>query len=393
MTWRWCCESNAVRLRALDAPCPLTFLGKEARTSVSMESLVPRSIKANLPWIDAVGSKIAKGLAERYARPIIYRQSGPYNQSKTPHVGIYFNDPILHHIIPVSASHKVDFRFGFHLGRSFSGQMHLGFDMYNPTLTARFLMPNLRTNCTEVAVKLISWLRRHGANGGYVAFAAGDGQKYFTQGDEGPEELAKALGAYASLGRNEDLNWRRFHFSAIVDLPQYQGWDEASLINASGELAEAALRLFKTLDFLYSLLFPCDLGPSRLSGGQNRALKTKQPERRCSWASEEYCEGTVDAAHIKPDRLGGHAVPGNLFWLCQFHHKLLDTYLKATLSLDRPSRRVVASVKTAPPTSTKARGVPLAIWEAIEDKRAWPLPLRPDSIGHLFDSPKDGISL
>ncbi len=168
-------------------------------------------------------------------------------------------------------------------------------------------------------------------------------------------------------------------------MQQRRGWSETELINGSGDLDEATLASFKRLDFLYSMLFPRDLGPSRMSGGQNRALKVRQPDRRCSWASGEHCEGTVDAAHIKPDRLGGHAVAGNLFWLCQFHHKLLDAYLKAALSLDRPSRRVVASVRTVPPPTIKAGGIPLAIWEAIEDKRAWPLPLRPGSIGHLFD--------
>src|SRR5205085_364272 len=71
-----------------------------------LEPIMPRSTKANLPWIDAVGAKIAGGLSERYARPMIYRQSGPYNQSKTPHVGIFFNDPILHHIASVNPAHK-----------------------------------------------------------------------------------------------------------------------------------------------------------------------------------------------------------------------------------------------------------------------------------------------
>jgi hypothetical protein len=345
---------------------------------------MPRSNKANLPWIDAVGAKVAGGLSERYARPMICRQSGPYNQSKTPHVGLFFNDPILHHIAPVRPGHKVDFRFGFCLERCFSSEIDgyvvlAGFQMLNPTLSTRFLMPNLRADRETVAGKLIAWLRRHGANGGYVEMDVGEGEKYCTYGEDGAEELSEALGTYATLSRNpESFSWKRAHFTAIVHLPKYQGWTEADLLNGSDDLAESALTSFKRLDFLYSMLFPRDLGPSRMSGGQNRSLKARQPDRLCSWASVEHCEGTVDAAHIKPDRLGGHAVPGNLFWLCQFHHKLLDTYLKAALSLDRPSRRVVASVRAIPPATSKADGIPLAIWEAIEDKRAWPLPLRGD---------------
>jgi hypothetical protein len=346
---------------------------------------MPRSTKANLPWIDAVGPKIAGGLSERYARPIIYRQSGPYNQSKTPHVGIFFNDPILHHIASVNPAHKVDFRFGFYLERSFSGGIFAGFEMYNPTLSARFLMPNIRAERATVASKLIAWLRRHGANGGYVGFGMDDGRKHLSDGEDSVEELADALEAYANLGRKEESSWKRAHFSAIVELPKYEGWDEASLINGSGDLAEASLTSFKRLDFLYSMLFPRDLSPSRMSGGQNRALKARQPNCNCSWASREHCEGTIDAAHIKPDRQGGHAVPGNLFWLCQFHHKLLDAYLKATLSLDRQSRHIVASVRTFAPLASSGGGIPLAIWETIENKRAWPLPLRADSIDHLFD--------
>lgn len=352
---------------------------------------MPRSTKANLPGIDAVGSKIAGGLSERYARPMICRQSGPYNQSKTPHVGIFFNDPILHHIASVNPAHKVDFRFGFYLERCFSSEIDdyviiAGFKMLNPTLSARFLMPNLRADHAAVAVKLIAWLRRHGANGGHVRFGISDGQRYIADGEDGQDDLADALLVYASPGRKaESFTWRRAQFSAIVHFPKYSGWSESELVNGSSDLAEATLVSFKRLDFLYSMLFPRDLGPSRMSGGQNRALKVRQPDRRCSWASGEHCEGTVDAAHIKPDRLGGHAVPGNLFWLCQFHHKLLDAYLKAALSLDRPSRRVVASVRTVPPPTIKAGGIPLAIWEAIEDNRAWPLPLRSGSIGHLFD--------
>lgn len=352
---------------------------------------MPRSTKANLPWIDAVGAKVAAGLSERQARPMIYRQSGPYNQSKKPHVGIFFNDPILHHIAPVKPGHKVDFRFGFYLERCFSPDIdaHVilaGFVMLNPTLSTRFLIPNIRSDGAMIAGKLMAWLRGHEADGGYVSLGVGEGEKYLIRGDDQPEVLADALGAYVSPLRKEGSSpWKRLHFSSISHLPNFKGWEEADLIGGSGDLAAAALGSFKRLDFLYSMLFPRDLGPSRMSGGQNRALKARQPDRRCSWACGDHCEGVVDAAHIKPDRLGGHAVPGNLLWLCRFHHKLLDSHLEAALSLDRASMRVVASVMSVPPPRGKAGGVPLAIWESIKGKGAWSLPLRADSIGHLFD--------
>ncbi len=196
----------------------------------SWKAIMPRSTKANLPWIDAVGSKIAGGLSERYARPMIYRQSGPYNQSKTPHVGIFFNDPILHHIASVNPAHKVDFRFGFYLERCFSSEIDdyviiAGFKMLNPTLSARFLMPNLRADYAAVALKLIAWLRRHGANGGYVRFGISDGQRYIADGEDGQDDLADALLVYASPGRKaESFTWRRAQFSAIVHFPKYSGW-------------------------------------------------------------------------------------------------------------------------------------------------------------------------
>ena len=169
-------------------------------------------------------------------------------------------------------------------------------------------------------------------------------------------------------------------------MPRYTGWSESELINGSGDLAVATLASFKRLDFLYSMLFPRDLGPSRMSSGQKRAPKVRQPDRRCSWADGEHCEGTVDAAHIKPDRLGGHAVPGNLFWLCQFHHKLLDAHLKSVF-IARPQVEAGRRLREANglPPRGKAGGIPLVIWESIEDKGAWPLPLSVDSIGHLFD--------
>ena len=351
---------------------------------------MPRSNKANLPWIDAVGGEVAERLSDRYARPMIFRQSGPYNQRKKPHVGVYFNDPILHHISPTKPGHTVDFRFGFYLERCFSPTIDsyvvlAGFDMFNPTLGMRFLMPNIRAERETVAGKLSAWLRRNERNHGHVNLGS-DSDKYLAFGDDDPADLDEALGVYATLPRNiESITWRRIHLSAIARLPEFVGWDDADLLKGSSDVATAALSSFEGLDFLYSLLFPRDLGPSRLSNGQNRALKTKQPDRRCSWVVGEHCSGIVDAAHIKPDRLGGHAVPGNLFWLCQFHHKLLDTYLKAGLTLDRPSRRIVASVGAKPPAPSKAGGIPLAIWESIEDKRVWVLPLRSESIVHLFD--------
>ena len=159
--------------------------------SVPWKAIMPRSTKANLHWIDEeFGSKIAGGLSERYARPMIYRQSGPYNQSKTPHVGIFFNDPILHHIGSVNPAHKVDFRFGFYLERCFSSETDdyviiAGFQMLNPTLSVRFLMPNLRADHATVAVKLVAWLRRHGADGGYVRFSTSDGREYIADGPDG----------------------------------------------------------------------------------------------------------------------------------------------------------------------------------------------------------------
>ena len=153
---------------------------------------------------------------------------------------------------------------------------------------------------------------------------------------------------------------------------------------ASG-LSNAVLAFFEDLDFVYSLLFPRDIGPSRVSGGQNRTLKKRQPERRCAWLIEDKCRGIVDAAHIKPDRLGGLAVPGNLIWLCRAHHRLVDVDLKAELSVDHSSRQLIASVRGIAPPASSAEGATLAIWKSIQDRKAWPLPLRTESIAHLFE--------
>ncbi len=257
--------------------------------------------------------------------------------------------------------------------------------MFDPTLGMRFLMPNIRAERDAVAGKLSAWLRRNERKNGHVSLGSG-GDKYLAFGDDDPAELDEALGVYATLPRNiESITWSRIHLSAIARLPEFVGWDDADPLKGASDVATVALSSFEGIDFMYSLLSPLDLGPSRLSNGQNRALKTKQPDRRCSWAIMAHCSGTVDAAHIKPDRLGGYAVPGNLFWLCQFHHKLLDTYLKAGLTLDRPARRIVASVEAKPPASSKAGGIPLAIWESIQDKSKWSLPLRSESIMHLFE--------
>ncbi|WP_435008218.1 HNH endonuclease signature motif containing protein [Tundrisphaera lichenicola] len=351
---------------------------------------MPRSDKANLPWVETIGAKIAIGLSDRYARPMIYRQSGPYNQSKTPHVGIYFNDPILHYITPAKPGQKVDFRFGFYLERCFSSDREtqvilVGFDIFNPTLSHRFLMPNIRSQREPIAGKLIAWLRRHRANGGFVRCGIGDGKKHIIYSEDTPEMMAEVLGAYSRSSRKDESSpWKRAHFSAIILLPKYNGWNEVDLINGSSDLADSALTSFKRLDFLYSMLFPRELGPSRVSNGQNRALKSKQPDRRCAWDQNQHCLGDVDAAHIIADRVGGLAVAGNLIWLCQAHHKLLDVYLKAELSIDREARRVIASVRKSPPKRTLASGLPLAAWESIEDKKSWHLPLSVESINHLF---------
>ena len=351
---------------------------------------MPRSNKANLAWVEIVGDKISHALSERHARPMIYRQAGPYNQVKNPHVAIYFNDPILHHIMPVKIGHRVDFRFGFIIERDFDPQidayaLFAGFSITNPTLSTRFMMPNLTVNLHEICGRLTSRLRRHDSNNGMLRFGLDDDGEYigFAGGED--SELIEALRAYARLRKGSDtFTWKRAHFTAVVRLQNYNGWDESDLVNGSEDVAESALRLFKQLDFLYSMLFPRGLGPSRMSGGQSRALKSRQPDRRCSWSSDENCRGAIDAAHIKPDRLGGHAVAGNLFWVCQFHHKLLDSYLNATLALDLSRRQIVATVSDRPPAATKADGLPRLIWDLIADKRSWPLPLRPEAVNHLF---------
>lgn len=80
---------------------------------------VSRSNKANLPWVDAVGERIVEALVDRHRRPMIYLQSGPY-QNNPPFVGIYFNDPILHYVKSSKADHTADFRFGFYIRRWYS---------------------------------------------------------------------------------------------------------------------------------------------------------------------------------------------------------------------------------------------------------------------------------
>lgn len=347
---------------------------------------MPRSSKANLPWVDEVASKIARGLTERYARPMIYRQSGPYNQSRTPHVGIFFNDPIFHQLTPVEVEQRIDFRFGFYLERDFDGNLFTGFAMHNSLMSTLFMMPNIRADRGLVAGKLSSWLRSHDAEGGYVQFGADDGGSYFSDRDDGLVALAAALGHYASPGRGEDSNLsKRSEFRAISILTNHRGGTESDLVDNADEVASSVLLGFGKLDFLYLLLFPRELGPARVSGGQNRALKTKQPERRCAWLIEDQCRGIVDAAHIKPDRLGGLAVPGNLIWLCRAHHRLVDVDLKAELSVDHSSRQLIASVRGIAPPASSAEGATLAIWKSIQDRKAWPLPLRTESIAHLFE--------
>ena len=345
-----------------------------------------RSNKANLLWIDAVGGAIAERLSVRHIRPIIYRQSGPYTQDREPHVGIYFSDPILHHIAPAGKNQSVDFRFGYYLERSYHGALSAGFENLSSTLAARFLMPNMRRDAASIAKGCQAWLRRQPESGRSIQMGQNGGVAFSRRGDEDLDDLHDALTDFGTLRRNAELlKWRRYRFSATFHLAKYYGWPESRLTRAPLPLLDSILGTFAKLDFLYTQLFPRDIGPARLSNGQNRALKAKQPDRRCSWLAEECCRGVVHAAHIKPDRLGGHAIPSNLFWLCNFHHTLLDTYLKADLSIHRPSRRIIASVSALPPEATKAGGIPHQIHQSIEDKRAWCLPLRPESISHLFD--------
>jgi len=168
------------------------------------------------------------------------------------------------------------------------------------------------------------------------------------------------------------------------ELHPFMGHSEDTLQEEAEAVASAALQVFDELDFLYDLLFPRGLGPARTSNDQNRALRRKQPTRICSWSPEDCCGGDVQAAHIKPDYLGGLAVPGNLIWLCRFHHALLDLHLRAKMRIDRGSQRIVATVSDTPPSEDAGGGEPLSIWTAIPDKSAWPLPLKPQSIAHLF---------
>jgi hypothetical protein len=247
-------------------------------------------------------------------------------------------------------------------------------------------MPNLEMHRAEVSEKLAAWISRNQERAPFVEFGQEDRKKYLLNAPDKVDSLPQALIIYTGMRRSsKKFLWRNIRFCALRDLPDYQGQSDVDLRRNSETLAASALAVFDELGFLYNLLFPADLGPARTGSGQNRALRTKQPEPACAWLTDEHCKGEIQASHIKPDCLGGLAVPGNLFWLCQFHHNLLDVYLRAEMRKDHSTRRIIASISSDPPPEKAGNGIPLSIWNQIGDKSKWPLPLKPESIGHLFD--------
>lgn len=349
-----------------------------------------RSNKANLPWVDAVGEKIVEGLVDRYRRPMIFLQSGPY-QSNPPFVGIYFNDPILHYVKSSKADHTADFRFGFYIQRCYSKDrgsytLEAGFDLHNPTLSDRFFFPNLIAHRATVSERLLEWARQTSKSDSYIWFRDADGTDYFTDWEDSASSLEADLLICSDRKNKKDaLRWRNINFEAMRELRPFLAHSEETLQEEAEAIASAALCAFEELDFLYDLLFPRGLGPARTSNDQNRALRRKQPARLCSWSPEDNCRGDVQAAHIKPDYLGGLAVPGNLIWLCRFHHALLDLHLRGRMRIDRAAQRIIACVSNEPPNEEAGKGAAIAIWTTIPDRSAWPLPLKPESISHLFD--------
>jgi hypothetical protein len=322
---------------------------------------------------------------------MIYRQGGPYTQHKLPYVGIHFNDPVLHYVAAVKSEHTADFRFGFYLRRMFDRLINqwiisAGFYIANPTLCLRFFMPNLQVHRVEVSKKLAAWALRHQDRYAFTRFGESDSSGRALDGDDNLESFATAISIYAGLGRKKTkLGWNYMTFYTMRDLSEFNDQSEEYLHKNSDAVAVSALAVFEELGFLYRLLFPSDLGPARTGSGQNRALKSKQPDRTCSWLTDESCRGIVQAAHIKPDYMGGLAVPGNLIWLCEFHHTLLDVYLRASMRKVLSSKTIVASISDDPPSGSVGNGIPLSIWNQIELRGEWPLPLRTESIGHLFE--------
>jgi hypothetical protein len=343
-----------------------------------------RSQKAKLPWVDAVGTKVVEQLASWLHRPFLHFQSGPYTQDKYPMVEIYFNDPVLHYIRPRKQAGRTDFRFGFFIDRRYSSQqwtLAAGFQVLNSTLATLFLMKNIGDHCEGIAAQLHQWLIEHSGRA-FCSFAP----EHTWDGRDTAHHISDQLRLYIQQRRKPDsMRWKRSKFEVGMNLSDLPDLTEEALANSANLIASTTVPLFKELDFLYNMLLPHTIAPARLSNGQNRALRRVQPNFKCAWTTQEHCDGQIEAAHIKPDRVGGRAVGKNLFWLCDFHHDLLDIYFRAELDVDRQGRRIVAKVKKQP-TQKVRDGIPLAIWEGIVDKNRWPLPLQPDSISHLFEA-------
>jgi hypothetical protein len=351
-----------------------------------------RSTKANLPWIDAVGEEFASSIASRFSRPFIFRQSGPYNQKQSPDVAIYFSDPILHDIQASELGHKKDFRLGYFISRYHDKEeatykICAGFDLTSPALCYKYFMPNLHSEIDQISELLSKWYNERSESSPRIILSQSpEGTVFGLHPEECVSGLTECLDSFYRQRKVKDFTWTNSAFSALVDMPEFAGAKEEELLHDTACVAEKALRVFEGVDFLYNLMFPREIGKSRVSNGQNRALKTAQPKRICSWNEHSHCNGTVQAAHIKPDHLGGLAEPNNLFWLCRFHHTLVDVYLKADLRTRTSSRSLTASITETAPHTPLGKGTPLEIWSKIADKSNWTLPLSPSSISHLFET-------
>ena len=100
--------------------------------------------RINEPWVDKIGAIVARELSDKYGEDFDYHQAGPYTQSNTPHLDIYFKGPSVTRVGPRFPTDKTDLRCGYAIEASFQKKG----DQVERSLTAAFSLwgkDNVRT--------------------------------------------------------------------------------------------------------------------------------------------------------------------------------------------------------------------------------------------------------
>ena len=282
-----------------------------------------------------VAELIHEVLSEKLGRPAILRKVKNRGDS-------FITDPVFSYIQTADRNRRRDYRLGFQWEPQYRC---LWFYMVHNPIGAETFKQNLDvTDLFEVIRKTASFRSAH-----KLLFSSKEA--YRSTGNETMEFWSESVNKFQRELRafDEAHDLKRDLFPKLPNRGKKRTTDRAwaagnqfgLLLATGGDNTFDKSTIKKIIDRswpLFMALYPTQPIFKR-DATLARQLKVKDPNKRCNVdhikrlpkrIKGAKCSGIIDAAHIKPHRLGGSDKSENGIWLCRHHHQLTEGTLKGT---------------------------------------------------------------